>query len=75
MQTTLIDGLVNFKEGFSTKLTVVRRSARRGAGARGGGGTVRWAAVWECRERLQKREGRAVPAQQFLALFHREAKA
>ncbi|KVD32521.1 hypothetical protein WI82_06385 [Burkholderia ubonensis] len=37
MQTTLIDGLVNFKEGFSTKLTAVRRSARWGAGVRGGG--------------------------------------
>ncbi|MCH7637175.1 MAG: hypothetical protein IIA12_05840 [Proteobacteria bacterium] len=38
MKSTLIDALVNFKEGFPSGLIAIRRASKGDAGGRGGDG-------------------------------------
>ncbi|HGO6068269.1 TPA: hypothetical protein ACK3O9_000167, partial [Burkholderia cepacia] len=58
MKSTLIDELVNFKEGFSTGLIEIRRASNGGAGGPGCGAARCGKPVVECRERLMlKRRG------------------
>ena len=58
MQTTLIDELVNFKEGFSRALIEIRHGPNGGAHERGYSAAQRRARVAACRERLmRKRRG------------------
>ncbi|WP_287729751.1 hypothetical protein, partial [Burkholderia sp.] len=47
MKSTLIDELVNFKEGFSPRLTGIRAASKRRAGERGA--TWRQAVRGRCR--------------------------
>ncbi|WP_227792217.1 hypothetical protein, partial [Burkholderia sp. BE17] len=52
MQTTLIDELVNFKEGFSPALIEIRRASNGGADERGRGAAAGSVPAAACRERL-----------------------
>ncbi|MCR4467075.1 hypothetical protein [Burkholderia sp. SCN-KJ] len=52
MKSTLIDELVNFKEGFSPRLIAIRRVANGGADGRGGGAAKGRVPAVDCRERL-----------------------
>ncbi|MDR6501757.1 hypothetical protein ACPUER_16380 [Burkholderia sp. DN3021] len=55
MQTTLIDELVNFKEGFSPALIEIRRASNGGADERGRDAAARRVLAMECREWLRQR--------------------
>jgi hypothetical protein len=60
MQTTLIDELVNFKEGFLPALIEIRRAPNGGADERGGSVTKGRTPAAECRERLMGKRGEPV---------------
>ncbi|WP_157768260.1 hypothetical protein [Burkholderia ambifaria] len=63
MQTTLIDGLVNFKEGFSRALIAIRHAPNGGAHERGGWAVQVRARVAACREQLMRKAGEGETAE------------
>ncbi|AKM04115.1 hypothetical protein ABD05_29175 [Burkholderia pyrrocinia] len=63
MQTTLIDELVNFKEGFSPALIAIRRASNGGADELGGGTAAGRVPAAKCRERLMGKRRREASKQ------------
>jgi len=58
MQTTLIDGLVNFKEGFARALIAIRGTASSGVDEGGGDAAAGRTPAPECRKRLTRKGGK-----------------